>query len=1130
MTLSRVTIFIACVAPVVGLAGSAWAQTAGTGTVVGTVTDSTGAVVVGAAVTVVNTATSFTSKTPTSAQGAYYVPYLAPGSYRLTVEAAGFKRYVRDEILVSSGEVPRIDLQLEVGAMAESVTVTSASPLLETETSSSGQIISGDELTKMPINEKRVTQALYYYAGTNSMSGFHILGQRSNMIGFTLDGIEAKEPGIQSYGGTDTQLSGAVDAFQEVKVYTTGTPAEVGHSAGGLEAVAYRSGTNQFHGSAEDQYIAKALIHRSVLEQVRSPNPFNYHEMSALGSGPVLLPRYNGRNKTFWLFGFQRHQELGATANSQTTVPTADMMNGDFSFGGQTSPKVLPIYNPFTTTLQGAAYTRTPFPGNIIPKSLFDPAAVNFLAKNPFADPNLPGVPSSSGPTLNETVNPQKWVRRTRWDIKFDHQFTSNHSMFARYSQARHRTLSQGLQFSWVADPSQSFSQLIDPSAAPVPIDEINIVVSDMMIVSPTMNNEFRVGYNRRQLTQAAPTQGQDWAKQLGIPNVSAATFPNFNIGYGLAGLTSFQNVGDDITVQDNFTKIHGKHAIKFGYEMIRTRYDATVASLPSGSYTFGGTEAPFTPNTGNTFASFLLGTVNSATFTQPQASWLPRWFSHQGYVQDDWKPFRNLTLNVGLRYAYETPFATKYGQNSEFSPAVKDPVSGLMGGLVNQPGSLAKSDRNNFEPRVGLAWNFASKMVFRSSFGLVHADIFAPTQNIMFDNYVATATVAAAPGDPNYAFRLSQGPPAITYQVQPNGSVPFVGTNYSTRTASLWDHNMRMPYVMNWSGGIQWEFARNWRLETLYQGQAGVGLVNSWNMNAIPLNISTDPTVLATIFKATQNYVPYPQFGAINYYSNFGHNTHHSGTLRVERRFATGLTLNAFYTYEKNLANTDGEGAATGITYYNQSLEKARTSFDTTHRFVSVLTYQLPFGKGRRWMNKGGLLNAVLGGWEFTEAQTFQSGLPFTVTFSGSPYQYLPGASRPNIITTNSQATVQGWSIGPNRFPTSAQNPYLNISSFAYPAPFTPGDLGRNTFVGPGLNWMQVSMVKWWTVKERYRFEIRLDGYNWPLEEPNYANPSSTYNSGSPGTFARMTGVQGSFSGAGAGRPNIWIIGRFEF
>ena len=1113
----------------IGAAGL-WAQTASTGTLVGTVTDSTGAVVVGASVTVVNDATSFTNKSQTSAQGAYYVPYLAPGSYRLTIEAQGFKRYIRNDIVVSSGEVPRIDVQLEVGDVAESVSVSAASPLLETETSSSGQIIAGDELTKMPINEKRVTQALYYYAGTNSMSGFHILGQRQNAIGFTLDGVEAKEPGIQSYGGTDTQLSGAVDAFQEVKVYTTGTPAEVGHSAGGLEAVTYRSGTNQFHASGEDQYIGKDQIHRSVLEQTRSPNPFSYHEMSAMASGPVILPKYNGRNKTFWLFGFQRHQELGATANQQTTVPTQAMMNGDFSFGGQTSPKVLPIYNPFSTTYDGTTYSRTPFPGNIIPKSLFDPVAVAFLAKNPFAAPNLTGVPSSTGPTLDENVNPQKWVRRTRWDIKFDHQFTPNHSMFARYSQARHRTLSQGLQFSWVNDPSQTFSELIDPSAVNMPIDEINGVLSDMMILSPTTNNEFRIGYNRRQLFQSAPTANQDWAKQLGIPNVSGATFPYFNIGYGMAGLTSYQNIGDDVTLQDNVTKIHGPHTIKFGYEMIRTRYNATVPSLPGGTYNFGGTEEPFTPNTGMTFASFLLGTVTSATFTQAQASWLPRWYSHQAYVQDDWKAFKTLTLNLGIRYAYETPFATKYGQNSEFSPSVVDSVSGRMGGLVNQSGPLANGDHNNFEPRVGLAWNFAPKFVFRSSFGIVHVDIFAPTQDIMFDNYVATATVQAAPGDPNYVFRLSQGPPSISYQVQPNGSVPFVGTNYSTRTASLWDRNMRMPYVMSWGGGVQWEFANNWVMETRYQGQAGVGLVNAWNMNVIPLNVSTDPTVLTAIYKATQNYLPYPQFGAINYYSNFGHNTYHSGTIRVERRFANSISMNVFYTFQKSMANVDGEGVASGITYYNQSLEKARTAFDTTHRFVGVVTYQLPFGKGRHWLNHGGALNQVLGGWELTETQTLQSGLPFTVTFAGSPYQYLPGASRPNILTTIPQATVQNWNVGPNRFPTSAQNPYLNISSFGYPAPFTAGDLGRNTFVGPGLNWMQVSMVKWWTVKEKYRFEARLDGYNWPLEQPNYANPSSVYNSGSPGTFARMTAVQGSFSGAGAGRPNIWLIGRFEF
>jgi len=1111
-------------------AGVMLAQTTGTGTLVGTVTDSTGALVANASVIATNVATSFVSKTVTSAEGAYYIPYLAPGTYRLTVESTGFKKSVSDGVIVSSGEVPRIDVKLEVGAIAETVTVTAASPLLQTETSSSDLTLPGDEITKMPINEKRTGQLLFYYEGSNNMSGQHVLGQRDNAIGYTLDGVDGKEPGIQTYESTSGILSGAMDAFQEVTVYTTGTPASLGHSAGGLQAVTYKSGTNQLHGSAEDQYIGKDLIHRSAIEQTVTPSPFNYHEMSFLLDGPVILPKYNGRNKTFWLFGLQRHQELGATAGTFAAVPTAAMESGDFTFGGQTSPKPLTIYDPATEVLQGTTWTSTPFPGNIIPQNRFDPVAVKFLSLDPWAQPNLPGVASSTGFTNNVGVEPSKWVRRTRWDIKFDHEFTPNHKEFFRYSQGRHRTLGQTDQFAWISNPGDAFSQLIDPAAVPQPINQFNFVFSDVLILSPTMNNEFRIGYNLHETYQEAPSANQDWAKQLGMPNVNGDTFPYFNIGYGMAGLTSYKQIGDDITLQDNFTKIAGKHAIKFGYELIRTRYNASSPALPSGSYTFGGTEEPFTPNTGNTFADFLLGSVTSATFTQANSTWLPRWYGHQAYVQDDWKVSSTLTLNLGLRYVYETPFSTKYGQDSQFVPKVVDPVSGLMGAITHPTGALSKKDMNNFEPRVGLAWNFAPKWAFRASFGIIHVDILAPTQNFSHDEYLATDTIAQPTGNPQPIFRLSQGPPSFSYDTLPNGASPFVGANYSTRTATWWDPNMRMPYVMSWSGGLQYEFAHNWLAAVNYQGQAGVGLINAWNINDIPLNISTNPTTLATIYSHEQNYLPYPQFGTITGYSNFGHNTYESGTARIERRFTSGLALTAFYTRQKNLSECDAEGTCTGISYYDRRLEKARTAYDTTDRFVGIMTVKLPFGVGRRFLNKGGFLNQVVGGWTFTETQTIQSGPPFTVTFSGSPYQYLPSAARPNIVTTLAQAQVSGWKIGSNRFPESAQNPYLNMSSFAYPAAFTAGDLGRNTFSGPGLNWMQVSLAKWWTVREKYRFELRYDGYNWPLEAPEWAPPSSVYNTGSPGTFARMTAVEGSYSGIGAGRPNMWIIGRFEF
>ena len=415
----------------------------------------------------------------------------------------------------------------------------------------------------------------------------------------------------------------------------------------------------------------------------------------------------------------------------------------------------------------------------------------------------------------------------------------------------------------------------------------------------------------------------------------------------------------------------------------------------------------------------------------------------------------------------------------------------------------------------------------------MIHQDIFATATNILYQEYLANATIAAPVGDPQHVFRLSEGPPKFQYAVQPDGSVPFIGSNYTSRTASWWDPNMRMPYVLNWSGGVQWEFAHNWVFEGQYQGQSGVGEINNWDMNAIPLNISTDTNTLNQIFQNAQNFKPYRQFGSINLYSNFGHNTYHGGTWRVEKRSAAGLMFNAFYTWSKTLNESEADGSASGVTYYNRRLEKARSSTDIRHRFVSVMSYELPFGKGRKLLNRSGILNQVLGGWELTWTQTLQSGQPFTVTYAGSPNRYLPiptTAARPNILTTFDQAQVSGWELGPNRFPAAAQNPYLNFSSFAYPAAFTVGNLGRNTFEGPGLLWTQLSLSKWWNIGERMKFQLRLDGNNFPFMQPNFSNPGSTYNVNSASTFGKGPGQRGSFSDVGTSNGHMLLIARFQF
>ncbi|MDW8354894.1 MAG: carboxypeptidase regulatory-like domain-containing protein [Bryobacterales bacterium] len=1111
---------------VFALSTSLWAQTTGTATLVGTVFDQSGARVAGAQVTVVNTATSFTSNTVTTAEGDYYVPYLIPGPYRLTVEAPGFKRYVRDGIVLRMDETPRIDVQLQVGAVTETIAVTAEAPLLETETAATGQILGGDTIVKIPVLQKYAFRILLYFPGTTNINGQHIVGQRERAMGYTLDGVSGKEPVRGPVGATNQVVSTTIDAFQEVKVWTTGMPAEFGHAAGGLMSIVYKSGTNEFHGALEDRYIHRALIHRHRLERLPRTNPFGYHELSAVLSGPTYLPRlYNGRDRTFWLFGFQRHHEK-ASETFIGNVPSPEMLAGDFSFGGLGNP----IYDPATTRQDATGrWVRDPFPNNRIPQARFDPVARNFLAQNPYTPQNQPGYFTRTGVFDNLVTMTKYRSYRTRFDGKIDHQLNPAHRLFVRYSHVRHRAWADrwNPQIQW---------REFDSRAVPIPIDQRNVVLSDTYTFTPTVINEMRFGYNRRRFTRAPSTLGQGWAGKLGIPNVGLQTFPHFvtstgGLFYRNGSLGRSQDVGEDFTFQENLTKVAGRHTFKFGYELIRTRYNSLVETLPSGIYYMGGTEFPFAPagTTGNDFAALLLGSVVRADFTQNLATWLPRWWSHAWYVQTDFRPARGLTLNLGLRWSYESPFRTKYGQQSQFDPTAIDPLTGRRGALLHPKGALTRRDLNNFQPRLGLAWNFHPKFVFRSSFGVIHQDLFTNGLNQNFEEYLATASIQQPPGDPRVAFYLSQGPPSFRFHIAPDGSAPFVGTNYAGRNASWLDPNIQMPYVMNWSAGIQWNFARTWLLETLYMGSRGVRLLNNWDINVVPLNIASDFATLDQIRRAYQNYRPYPHFGAIQHYSNYGDISYHGGTVRVEKRHSAGLTLNAFYTFSKALNNGDTDGGMSGVTYYNRALEKGRANYDIKHRFVSVMVYQLPFGRNRPFMNVGGWRNALFGGWDLAWTQTFQSGPPFSVTFTGSPNVYLPGVWRPNLLRRDPR--TPSWSIGPHRFPTSAQIPYLDASAFQYPASFTAGTMGRNVVEAPGIDWTQLSLSKEFPVHERVKFILRWDANNFPFKRPQYGQPNSVYNVGDLANFGRIgTATRGGFSDIGTANAHHVLVLRLEW
>ena len=460
-------------------ADAVMAQTGGGATLVGTVTDASGALVAGAKLTAVNTATAVATEITTSSEGTYYMPYLAPGEYRIKVTAPGFKEYVRERITVRSSEVPRIDIVMEVGSVTDSVTVSAETPLLNTENVVSAYVIGSKALVETPGVMKRTVYLLQYMPGVVGVvgqAGFHIQGQAQNDIGFSMDGISAKSPYTGTVNQVDGVIQGSTDAMEEVKVLTTGTSAEYGHSAGGSMKMVYKSGTNQLHVSFEDRYLNGKWVHRNYITQNPLPSeaPWSYQTFDLVAHGPVVIPKlYDGRNKTFWLSDYAINHER--TINYRvTTVPTPEMLNGDFSFkeapGGG-----LPIYNPLSTRQVGNTWTRDPLPGNIVPRSMMDPVALKFLDLGIWLPPNQVGSPARTGPNGNlQRAESCRCLNRDRWDEKIDHQFNSNNKIFFRYSHGYHR----GQNGDNFGNPEFNASREINPT------DDINGVISYTTILS----------------------------------------------------------------------------------------------------------------------------------------------------------------------------------------------------------------------------------------------------------------------------------------------------------------------------------------------------------------------------------------------------------------------------------------------------------------------------------------------------------------------------------------------------------------------------------------------------------------------------------------------------------------------
>ena len=1106
-----------CLIALLAMATFLFCQDIRTATLVGTVSDSTGGVVSNVAVTVTNIDTQVVTRGLTNAEGAYYLPFLNVGNYRLTMEAPGFKRFEQSGLVLLAGENPRIDVKLEVGAVSDTIKVTASAPLLETDSAVVGSITTAKEIHDTPIPQSKPQHFMYYQEGSqaNNDGTYHILGQPEAQMSYTLDGISSKQAIGKALGDTNTLITPPVDTLQEAQVLTTGIPAEIGHAAGGAYSLTTKSGTNELHFSAEERYINKDWLHRQPFNQGPTTTPFEYHNFNATLSGPVVIPGvYNGKNRTFFLLGYRLDYDH-ETNFATVSAPTVDELNGNFSFNGLGQA----IYDPKSITCgaascaNGTGYVATSFPGNVIPKTRFDPVAVKFLSLNPYNTANLAPTFTTTGPT-NDYLSGNIYLSdRQAYLGKVDQTLSDRQKIFVRYIWNKYRVIGSrnNILYAWRAIDNTALS-----FGLPEPIDERNIAAGYIFTISPTVINEFQIGYQRRNDTINPATANQGWAAALGIPGVGPQTFPGF-VASGSSSFTWTANPGggsrtinEDVIIADNLTKVHGLHTFKFGYQGIRQRENDITASQPSGAFTFPSTlsGAPLVPNTGNSFATFELGAVSSANFTQLLSNYLPRWFMNQFYGQDDWRIRHNLTLSIGLRYSLETPANTQYGLKSAFSPTATDPLTGLKGGITHPAGTLYSTNTHNFTPRIGVAWNFRPKFVFRGSFGMFTQDLVPALAQ---DEYVAQTVVQQPSGNPFPAFYLSQGPGPINYNINSNGTAQFVGTNYSSRNTSFIDSNLKNPYSMTWSGGVQYEFHPDYLAEITYQGSSAVHLTGTTNLNTLPWSIysSTDTTLLNAVFANTQAYLPYTQFGSINYTTNPGHSTYHAMIARMQHRFASGFSANFLFTYSKNLVG----GAGSGYQYYDWRLTKALAGSDQKLQFVNQLNYDVPFGRGRRFLNHGGIVNQVIGGWTFLTIQSFRSGLPVTFSSAGSPNKYLSGEGGLNIVPGQT-INVPNYSIGPNMFPQSAQNPFFNINAFSYPAAYTEGNAGSGIARTGWVWWPQYSITKTWSYKEKYKVTVRMDADNLFPETRWLYTANTAVNFTSPQNFGKFPATTGySFS-----------------
>lgn len=1123
MTIPRLLVLAACT-------GVLFAQEF-RATLQGTVTDPTQAVISGANVSLRNTDTNVERQAVTTDQGHFLFSFLAPGNYSLTVSATGFKTIVRDKISLSVSQDARLDLRLEVGGAAETVTVSSEISLVQPDTSALGTAVRKDIIEGLPL--KGHSSLMMYNLSTGVVStriGEDIRPNdtASNMLtgvnGAPMAAIDVAVDGVPNTvdlnrGAGLSPWVPSTESVAEFKLQSGTLPAEYGRSGGSFMNVVIKSGSNDLHGSAYEIFRNAALDANQFFARGRGQKlaAFGANTFGASMGGPIVIPGVlNGRNHSFFYTNFEGSRE-GNAIDSILSVPTVKMRQGDFS------ELTTAIYNPLSVRNVNGVPTRDPLPGNIVPASLQDPVGKNIMTYYP--TPNQ--APNPAAPWVNNFAYSGKWPRNYNMlVVKTDHYFTEKHHTFVRVNYGTAK-LVYPHQFDGIATAGRDVN--LRPHSG--------IGLNETYMISPRTTLDVRLGWaggverffpwsDGFDVTKLGFTDAYKNQLQRSVfPTVSATGFAS------LSGSRFQEEPGHTYSSQGSISHQRGKHLIKTGGEARLVRGSFFRNPNPAGTFNFGvaqtGGPRADTPaaNSGFAMASMLMGYGTGQLDFNTAVSVQNLYYGF--YVQDDFRVTRKLTLNLGIRYEYESPRTERYDRTTRgFAYGARSPLQvpglNLQGGLIyagvgGQPRGLYEPDRNNFAPRIGFAYSVTPKTIFRGGYALSYVPVLGTVQPTGFNS--STPWVSSTDGI-NVADRL-QNP-------FPRGRVAAIGSSQGLSTLlgqaiGFVEPADVTPRYHNWQFNIQRALPSQTLLEVAYIGSRTIGTFGGLDAAGVPSEqinqldpkylsmgtallepvanpffgiITSGPLSGATVAR-NQLLRPYPQFSSVTRnFPAFGNTSYHSLQVQIQKRMAHGITAIVGYTQAKNLSDLNS-----AQNNYDRQAERAVSPFDLPQRLTITAAWNLPFGKNRAMFGGASrALDAVIGGWQLSTFSTFQSGFP--LAFSLARATQGAGGTRPNAAGDPS-AGVSG-SIG------SRLNRYFNTAAFSQPADFTFGNLSPrvNSVRAPGMNNVNLTLAKSFALTEKLKLDFRVASYNF-LNHPIFSAPNTQLGNAAFGTIA----AQANFS-----------------